>query len=203
MLALFVIQLIDGFHWLARDQAGNEAGLIRGEGSQHIDAWIKSHKQVRIKMPSRFFLRLIDHFDHIVIRFWNNTNLLHRGWLLPGFPDSPKLTHRDLPNAQLCLPDASEFKDQQIAPLCFMQVFGQARSPLKLLGVLTVHLHGFKKSGPGLMQLEKHLIGNFGRKRLVGISRFKQMKESRGSEVFLLKNEGLPDMVIGEVPEVF
>ena len=76
MLALFVIQLINCLHWPPRDQAGNEARLIGGEGGQDVDSWIERHKQVRIKTLGAFSLSLIDHFHHIMIGFGHDANLL-------------------------------------------------------------------------------------------------------------------------------
>ena len=86
-----------------------------------------------------------------MIRFLNDARLLYRGRLLLRFANSPKLAHRNLPRAQFCLPDTSEFKDQQIATLCLVQVLRQASSPPKALRVLLVHLHGFKKGDPSPM----------------------------------------------------
>ena len=53
------------------------------------------------------------------------------------------------------------------------------------------------------MQLQEHLIGHFGGERLVGSCCFDHMKAGRVREVALLKQEGLPDRLVGEIPEVF
>ncbi len=65
VLPLFVIELIDGLHRFAGNQARNKAGFIRGQGCEHVDPWVKRDKQVRIKTRGRLFLGLIDHFEHV------------------------------------------------------------------------------------------------------------------------------------------
>src|SRR5438128_826085 len=111
-----------------------------------------------------------------MICFRNKANLLHRGWLLFGLPNAAKLAHGNFSDPQVRFPDASEFKDEQIAPLRFVQVFGEVWSSEKLLRVLAVDLHCFKEGAPCLMELEEDLIGYFGRERLVRISFFEEMK---------------------------
>ena len=76
MLSLFVIQLIDRLHGFARDQLRDKVGLIRGERCQDIDAWVKRHKQIWIKSLGELFLGVIDHFEHKMIGFRNDANLL-------------------------------------------------------------------------------------------------------------------------------
>lgn len=111
-----------------------------------------------------------------MIGFGNQAHLAHRARLLLGFPEVAQVTHRNLPLAQFGLPDTSQFKDQQVAPLRFMQVVGELGSSRELGWALTVGVHGRKKGGPGVMQLQEHLIGYLGGQRLVGLRLFEQVK---------------------------
>jgi hypothetical protein len=45
--------------------------------------------------------------------------------------------------------------------------------------MLSVSLHCLKESGPGHMQLQEHLIGNFGGQRLVGFCPLDAVKDGR------------------------
>ena len=178
VLPLFVVELIDGLHRFAGHQAGNKASFIRGQGSEDVDPRIKCDEQLRIKTLGPLFLGLIDHFEHIVIGFGDQTNLAHRGGPLLRFPNASKLAHRDLPPAQFGFPDAAEFKDQQIPPPRFVQVVGQPRSSRKLVWALPIDVHGRKKGLPGLVQLQEHLISHLGGERLIGLRLFDQMKDA-------------------------
>ena len=60
-----------------------------------------------------------------------------------------------------------------------------------------------RKAGPGCVELDEHLIRDFGRKCFVGICRFKQGIERCIVSVFPLEKEGLAHMIIREVPHIF
>ena len=134
VLPLLVIQLIDGLHRFAGNQARNKTGFIRGQGCQHVDPCIQRDEQVRIKTRGTPFLGLIDHFEHVVIGFGNQANLSHRGRLLLRYPNAPQLAHSNLPLTQFGFPDAAEFKDQQVAPPRFVQVVGSLDRAVNLAG---------------------------------------------------------------------
>ena len=53
------------------------------------------------------------------------------------------------------------------------------------------------------MHLHQHLIGDFGGKGLVGVGVLDQVKDGRVIQVGVLKDERLPHLVVGQIPEVF
>jgi hypothetical protein len=53
------------------------------------------------------------------------------------------------------------------------------------------------------MHLHKHLIGDFGGKGLVGVRVLDAMKDGRVIQLGVLKDERLPHLVVGQIPEVF
>jgi hypothetical protein len=69
--------------------------------------------------------------------------------------------------------------------------------------VLSIDLHRLKKGGPGAVKLHKHLVGHFGGKGFVRLRLFEQMKDVCVIQIGVLENERLPNMLIGQVPEVF
>ena len=89
---------------------------------------------------------------------------------------------------------------RRLSPLRFVQVLGQPGSSREPGWVLPVGVHRLEKGCPGVVQLQEHLIGHLGGERLVGICGFDRMKDGRVREVALLKDEGLPDMIVGEIP---
>src|SRR5258708_23215120 len=96
MLTVLVIELVGGFEWTAWNQTGRKAWLVGGEGGQHRDPWIQSDKEVLIH-PGFFHLGLIDHLDHVMIRFGHETDLLDLLGVLLGFDEPPKLGDGDFP----------------------------------------------------------------------------------------------------------
>src|SRR5260370_18043612 len=96
MLTLFVIELVRSFEGGAWNQTGGKAWLVGGEGGQHRDAWIQSDKEVLIH-PGFFHLGLIDHLNHVMIRFGHETDLLDLLGVLLGFDEPPKLGDGDFP----------------------------------------------------------------------------------------------------------
>ena len=54
-----------------------------------------------------------------------------------------------------------------------------------------------------MVQLQEHLIGHFGGECPVGLRLFEQMKRGAVIEIRFLEEEGLADVVVGQVPEVF
>src|SRR5258708_30361369 len=88
MLPLLVIELVGGFEGTAWNQAGGKAWLVGGEGGQHMDAKIKSDKEIFVHL-CWFCLCLIDHLDHIVIRFGHDSDLLDLRGVLLGFDEPP------------------------------------------------------------------------------------------------------------------
>ena len=52
------------------------------------------------------------------------------------------------------------------------------------------------------MHLHEHLIGDFGGKGLVGVRVLDQVKDGRVIQVGVLKDERLPHLVVGQIPQV-
>ncbi len=103
----------------------------------------------------------------------------------------------------MSFPDRSQFKDEQIATLRFVFVLGESGSACEPLWLLVVRRHLLKESGPGLIELDQHLITDFARQGLVGFRGLDQMIDSGVVEVDVLEEEGLTHRVVGQVPEVF
>ena len=53
------------------------------------------------------------------------------------------------------------------------------------------------------MELDEDLIGHFGGKRLVRLRLFEEMKRGRVIQIGLVKNKRLPDVLVGQIPQVF
>src|SRR5579862_3019252 len=105
------------FTGLPETRRGTKPALFEVSAASTLTRSVKRDKQLWIETCGPLFLGLIDHFEHIVIGFGNQTHLAHRSRLLLRFPEDSQVTHGDLPLAEFCLPDTAEFKDQQIAPL--------------------------------------------------------------------------------------
>src|SRR5260370_21128993 len=100
-------------------------------------------------------------------------------------------------------PNRAQFKAKKVASPRLVLVLGQLGAACKLRWVFTPLLHRLKEGDPGLMQLDEDLIGYFGRKSLIGIGFFQQTKRGDIIQVSVLEDEGLPDVIVCQIPQVF
>src|SRR5260370_41975932 len=98
-------------------------------------------------------------------------------------------------------PDRPQFKDEEIAALCFVLVLGEFGPSSEPLWTLPVGFHLLEEGGPGLIELDQDLIAHLARQGLVGIRRLDQMIDGGVVEVAMLENERLPTLVVSKVPE--
>src|SRR6266487_1702688 len=100
----------------------------------------------------------------------------------------------------MSFPDRSQFKDEQIAALCFVFVLGKLRPSGEPLWMLPISFYFLKEGSPGCIELDQHLITDFARQGLVGIRELDQIIDGSVIEVRVLEDEGLAHIIIGQVP---
>jgi hypothetical protein len=93
--------------------------------------------------------------------------------------------------------------DKQEAALGLVFVARDLGASREGRGVLAIGLHPFKKAAPIVVKLNQDSIADFARQGTIGLMLFQAMEDGGVGQIGPLVKEGLPDVVIGLVVQVF